>query len=417
MKYKHVTKAEFDAFEKSIPNDVFWQTSAMALYKESQGCSIQYVGVVDDSDQILCASCIIGYATIAKMHIFQALRGFLIDYNNAELLAFFLKNLKADLAKQRGVYLRFNPYVAYKQRDLDGNLVEGGFDHSKVVDTLLANGCSHDGFTRGFDKTTEPRWMMVLDLEGKDEDTLFKEMNARTRRSIRRGLRYPIELHTCTPDEFGLFADMLNDTGNRRGFDTYPLSYYKEMTDLFGQDVIQIVMSTLNVDTWMEQLNQEIEATKAQMETINPESKKALRKKEMLQDKIDVANENIKHASQLKEEYGSVLYLSGAMFVWYKEEAIYLLGASNDHLKQFQAPHVLQWLQIKRAVAEKKKRYNFYGTSGIFESDADDYGVYEFKKGFNAHAEELIGDFRLTLNDKLYHRYHRLKKIQSLVKK
>ena len=40
--------------------------------------------------------------------------------------------------------------------------------------------------------------------------------------------------------------------------------------------------------------------------------------------------------------------------------------------------------------------YNFYGISGVFGDEADDFGVQQFKKGFNAHVEELIGGFHQT---------------------
>ena len=67
----------------------------MGIYKEKQGCSLQFVGV-KEADMILAASCIIGYPTIGKMYIYHALRGFLIDYTNEDLLRFF-----CDRAKKR----------------------------------------------------------------------------------------------------------------------------------------------------------------------------------------------------------------------------------------------------------------------------------------------------------------------------
>ena len=93
MKFVHLTKDEFDSFEEKCPDSTFWQTSAMGIYKEKQGCSLQFVGV-KEADMILAASCIIGYPTIGKMYIYHALRGFLIDYTNEDLLRFFVTELK-----------------------------------------------------------------------------------------------------------------------------------------------------------------------------------------------------------------------------------------------------------------------------------------------------------------------------------
>ncbi|MBU7084570.1 peptidoglycan bridge formation glycyltransferase FemA/FemB family protein, partial [Staphylococcus aureus] len=42
------------------------------------------------------------------------------------------------------------------------------------------------------------------------------------------------------------------------------------------------------------------------------------------------------------------------------------------------------------------------GITGVFSDEADDFGVQQFKKGFNAHVEELIGDFIKPVRPILY---------------
>ena len=96
-------------------------------------------------------------------------------------------------------------------------------------------GCSHKGFSRGFDITTEPRWTMVLDLKDKDAPTLLKEMDQQTRWSINRSLKYPIHVKTLEKKDFYLFKDMLDATSKRRHFDSYPLSYLKICTICLGK--------------------------------------------------------------------------------------------------------------------------------------------------------------------------------------
>lgn len=62
----------------------------------------------------------------------------------------------------------------------------------------------------------------------------------------------------------------------------------------------------------------------------------------------------------------------------------------------------LQWHMIKYAKSHNINRYNFYGITGVFSNEADDFGVQQFKKGFNAHVEELIGDFIKPVRPILY---------------
>lgn len=52
-------------------------------------------------------------------------------------------------------------------------------------------------------------------------------------------------------------------------------------------------------------------------------------------------------------------------------------------------------------------RYNFYGITGDFGNEAEDYGVQQFKKGFNAFIEEYVGDFIKPVNKCLYKLYRK----------
>ncbi|MCG9855873.1 aminoacyltransferase, partial [Staphylococcus argenteus] len=56
------------------------------------------------------------------------------------------------------------------------------------------------------------------------------------------------------------------------------------------------------------------------------------------------------------------------------------------------------------------KRYNFYGITGDFSNNSEDFGVQKFKEGFNAHIEEYIGDFIKPINRLFF-------KVYSLIKK
>ena len=70
----------------------------------------------------------------------------------------------------------------------------------------------------------------------------------------------------------------------------------------------------------------------------------------------------------------------------------------------------LQWEMIKFAKEHNIDRYNFYGITGDFSENAEDYGVQQFKKGFNAGVEEYIGDFIKPLRPFIYKIYTLLKR-------
>ncbi|RTX83047.1 peptidoglycan bridge formation glycyltransferase FemA/FemB family protein, partial [Mammaliicoccus vitulinus] len=59
----------------------------------------------------------------------------------------------------------------------------------------------------------------------------------------------------------------------------------------------------------------------------------------------------------------------------------------------FMGAYKLQGDMIKFSKEHNINRYNFYGVTGDFSDTSEDYGVQQFKKGFNADIEEYIGDF------------------------
>lgn len=79
---------------------------------------------------------------------------------------------------------------------------------------------------------------------------------------------------------------------------------------------------------------------------------------------------------------------------------------------------------IKRAMEKKLPLYDFGGISGDFNPDSDNYGVYEFKRGFGGNVVEYIGEFDLVV-DKLFNSFYKfmfktyrgIKKIRASIKK
>ena len=64
--------------------------------------------------------------------------------------------------------------------------------------------------------------------------------------------------------------------------------------------------------------------------------------------------------------------------------------------------YLLQWEEIKYAIKNKKDIYDFRGVTGIVDKSHPQYGLYRFKKGFNAEFTEFIGEIYLTFNPLVY---------------
>ncbi len=87
--------------------------------------------------------------------------------------------------------------------------------------------------------------------------------------------------------------------------------------------------------------------------------------------------------------------LACCLFIKYGHEIVYLVGSSNYEQRDFRGPYAIHWHMIQEAIKEGYDFYNFYGISGYFEPGKEGYGVFDFKRGFNAIVHEYIGNFIL----------------------
>ena len=73
--------------------------------------------------------------------------------------------------------------------------------------------------------------------------------------------------------------------------------------------------------------------------------------------------------------------------------------------------YLLQWEGIKYAISKGKDVYDFRGVSGILDENHPQYGLYRFKKGFDAEFTEFIGEIYLNYKPIVYKAYQISEKI------
>ena len=91
MKLTVLTNKEFKKFADKHPQITFHQTEAWANLKKGNGWQSHYIGLKDDDKIVAAALLLAKQVPIVKKKMFYSPRGFLIDYNNKELLETFTK--------------------------------------------------------------------------------------------------------------------------------------------------------------------------------------------------------------------------------------------------------------------------------------------------------------------------------------
>ena len=405
MKFVELNDKEFMDFVNTRPEKNFFQTVMMKERMERDGIAVYLVGVKKD-DKVIAASLIAdtGHRFMGKVS-YEAYKGFILDYNDKELVRFMSDEVKKFLKAKNGLRLFIDPYIPNVSRDADANIVEG-IDNRGVATYLKSLGYHYN------DSGAQVKWCYCLDINGKNSDQLLNEMRSSTRNYINRTIsKYKLNLRTLKKEELDQFKKITSDTCDRRDFQDKSLKYYEDMYDTF-KDLVTFKIVELNCDTYIGVLEDE---NKNFEEKINELSDSASNKKKKEQMRKDIENnkKKIEDTIKLKEEKGNIIPLSAAMFMLYGDEIVYLFSGSYAEYMPFCGQYRIQWEIIKYAAENGYKRYNFYGIKDVFNPKGKDYGVYEFKKGFGGYVEELLGSFETDLHifNKVYSLLRKVKKI------
>lgn len=394
---EQVNKELFNNIVLNFKGNNFFQTSYMGNSLEKRGKKVYYLGLKVGENHV-GATLLYESGSFLGKKIFECLKGFLVDYNNFNLLRIFTDKLLDFIKELNGFKLIIDPYVVEIERDIDGNVVVDGIDNRKIINNLRRIGYVKSKYN------VQVKTMFCLDVKGKNEGDIFKDFKATTRNLINKAIREGVEVIDLKYEQLSIFKSITDDTCKRRGFFNKSLQYFQSMYNEFGDKVV-FKLARLNVKKHMEFLEKAKRDYEQKLGNIKSNQKKLNNyffEIENINKKIDKIN------SITDDEY---INLSVGMFMLYGDETIYLFSGGNDEYNEYGGQYLIQWDIINYAINNGYRRHNFFGIFGCKEG-LTDYGIYLFKRGFNGYVEELLGQYYIctkSLVGKIYNLLEKLK--------
>ena len=398
MDFVELTEKEYQKFWENHPQKTFLSAPKIAKLREKTNWKSYFVGVKENK-KVVAAALLLSHKRKFNVNEFYSPRGFLLDYNNKELLTFFVEKVKEFAKSKNGYILRIDPYVIYKQRDINGDIVEGGEDNSHVVERLTSL-----GFKKVKTENMEQvGWMFSLGLEGKTEEQILKEMKPNTRNTIRKAEKLGITMTELSYDELDRFQNIMEETGERKNFAVRNVEYFQNMYNLFHEsNEVKYYVTELNLKEYTKRLNDEIKEKEEKLSNLG-DAKYNDGQRKNISSEIESLKKRIDDAKEIMEKTNKdIITLSGSMFILIDPEIIYLSSGNYEEYMKFNSQYLIQWELIKYGIKNNFKKHNFYGIPANINEHPKDYGIYEFKKGFNGYVEELIGEFELPLKKEYY---------------
>lgn len=413
---EQLTEQEFNQYAEYHLCNTFFQSSYWGKLKQSTGWNYELLGYKEDGILKGATLLLSKKIPVINKKMYYAPRGFLLHYEDTELVQKFILAMKEYLKGE--IFYKINPYVNYRLRNSNGEPSNNETNESIVLN-LKKLGFKHNGYTITYGTDLEPRWLSVLNLKEKTEEQLLKEMQPNTRYSIRGSYKHGFKLTEIDDSRMSEFKELMLHTSERRGFIDRPLIYYQEMYRSFAkEDKIKVMLVELDTVSYLKELEEEITNLKEKIAKLaDLTTSKATRMKKELEFELAHREKTIEEIKDLKEKNGETIVVAGGLFMTYGTQVLSLFGCSYREYMKWNPQYFLNFEMIKYALQNGYEKFNFYGITGEFSKDSPNYGLFDFKRGFNADVVELIGEFTYVLSPIANQCYQRLFWVYKKVKK
>ena len=413
MFLKELTIEEYSAFINNN-NISLYQSINYALTMSKQGFDYILYGLMENN-KIYAASLIL----IKKEHGFKysyVPRGFIIDYNNFELLKQFTTFLKRELRKKGVVGLRINPPIIksiYQSKQLISNN-----NYNNIFDNLKKLGFNHLNYNNYFEGL-KPRYEAVIPLD-KNISNLFNNIDKSFRTKIRSADLNGIKIFSGNQSDL---EKLFIQTKNK-----YPrdLKYFQDMYLYFSKNnLIELYYSKLYTNDYVKNVQikyqkQTVRCNQANdnvFKNVLKNNTKSINKKLYEENKLNIIKDELVYATKLLKEFPDGIITSSVLVIKNKTEIYMVMDGYDKTYKKLNSKHLLIWKLIEKFAKEGYKTFNLGGISNYNLTNSKYSGLTSFKLNFGADAYEYIGDLELVINKPFHLMYKQSAAVMNLLKK
>lgn len=101
---EELTEEEFNLFSKNYKDSIFFESSYWGKLKESTGWKYYMVGLKENGSIIAASLLLAKKIPVINRYIFYSPRGFLLDFNNFDLLKKYTEEIKKFVKEKRGIF-------------------------------------------------------------------------------------------------------------------------------------------------------------------------------------------------------------------------------------------------------------------------------------------------------------------------
>lgn len=310
---------DLDRFVRSHPNGHFMQTSAWGRFKSDW----KWRGLLcrSESGELLgTMSLLLHQIRGTHLHLLYAPRGPVFDHNDLDTFRALVEGARVLASKCGGYLLRMDPQIPASDQAF-----------RQVAEALHIRIDPISDFS-----SFQPRLVYQTDLAGRTEESLMQAFHSTTRYNIRLAQRKGVEIRQGSPEDAGIFAEIMACTARRDGFTAHSAAFYQNLLLSFGQDARMYL-------AWYE---------------------------------------------------GRPVAGSICIHIGHQTWDVFHCSNGAEHAKPNE---LLKWAMLRWALSNGSDLYDFRGVEGYPREGNPKIGLHRFKQGFDSHFVEYMGQMDLAI--------------------
>lgn len=387
----NIKESEYTKFVSKHKKSHFLQSYEWGELSKTRGLTPYYVGLKNDKNKLVATALLLEKKLPLNYTYFYIPRGFILDYNDSELIKIFTEKINEFTKKKKSIFFKIDPDIKLHNIDEDANVVDGENNY-KLVKYFESIGYKRRPLTKYFE-TMQPRYTFRIDLT-KEIDEIIKSYSSTARNAMKRADNYGVKIIEGNKDNVKDFVRLMKMTEKRQNFYSHNEQFYYDFYDMFAKNNnLKVLLAEINFKDILKTIEEKINNIK--------------NKKKVDTDHLNKLNKEFEFFLE-KSKVKSSEIVSAYFMVYYGNKSWYLYGANDMEYKDAFANYKIFDYQVKKAKEENIEIFDEFGTIGDPKSTRSVIGIHNFKKKFGGEYTEFIGEFNYVQDYLMYFIYMKL---------
>ena len=389
---KRLNKTAYDEFVANNDKAHFLQSYSWGEFcKVKKHLTPYYLGLINDDNTIVAATLLLQKYLPLNYSYFYAPRGFIIDYNNEELVKEMTNKIIKFAKKKKGIFVKIDPNIIIKDYNYLNEEQKTTYDKDKVYNILKRVGFKHLEFAKASESIE--RYSYRIDLTQPLEE-IEKHFSKVTKQQIAKSQKLETEVVIGTEKDIKELYQLIQLTKEKENSILYDEDYYETLYEIFNgskNTKAILFLGKVHLTKTIKVLEKKLKKTIDQISImpIDNLSKSAkIKLKELKEQKENIKKELEKYKNY-KQEYGADITLNAHMIVTYKDKAWVLYTKDHNILNETYTSYNTYYNHIKYC---KEKSITMYEQPGATDNELK----------FGGNYIEFIGEWDYIINKPMY---------------